>query len=60
MSKMEATLLAWDKTDQAENNECYLMSRSEDVERDKIPGVWAGQSRVMLLEKLEKLALEYG
>ena len=60
MSRMEAMLLAWDKTDQAENNECYLMSRSDDVERSAIPEVWEGQSRVMLLEKMEKLALEYG
>ena len=60
MSRMEATLLAWDKTDQYENNERYLMSRSEDVERETIPEVWEGQSRVMLLEKMEKLALEYG
>lgn len=59
MSRMEAKLLAWDKTDQAENNECYLMSRSEDVERDRIPEIWEGQSRVTLLEKFEKLALEY-
>ena len=60
MSRMEAMLLAWDKTDEAERNECYLMSRSEDVARDKIPEVWEGQSRVMLLEKMEKLALGYG
>ena len=60
MSRMEATLLAMDRTDQAENNGQYLMSRSLDVEREEIPETWEGQSRVKLLEKLEKLALEYG
>ena len=60
MIRMEATLLAMDKTDQAENHGQYLMSRPLDVEREEIPEVWEGQSRVQLLEKLEKLALEYG
>ena len=60
MSKMEAKLLAWDRTDQADNNGDYLMSRSLDVEREQIPEVWEGLSRVELLEKMEKLALEYG
>lgn len=60
MSRTEARLLSMDQTDQAENNGHYLMSRSFDVEREEIPEAWEGQSRVQLLEKLEKLALEYG
>ena len=60
MSKMEAQLLAMDKTDQADNNGRYLKSRSLDVDREEIPQWWDGQSRCQLLEKLEKLALEYG
>ena len=60
MSKMEATLLAWDRTDDADDNGDYLMSRPLDVEREEIPELWKGLSRVKLLEKLEKLALEYG
>ena len=53
-------LHAMDQTDQADNNGHYLMSRPLDVEREEIPEAWEGQSRVQLLEKLEKLALEYG
>ena len=60
MSKMEAQLLTMDKTDQADNNGRYLMSRSLDVDREEIPQWWDGQSRCQLLGKLEKLALEYG
>ena len=60
MSKMEATLLAWDRTDDADDNGNYLMSRPLDVEREEIPELWKGLSRVKLLENLEKLALEYG
>lgn len=57
---MEATLLAMDRTDLADDNEHYLMSRSLDVERDRIPEAWNGVSRVVLLERMEKVALEYG
>lgn len=53
-------LLAMDQTDQVEDNGHYLMSRPLDIEREEIPEAWEGQSRVQLLEKLEKLALEYG
>ena len=60
MSRMEATLLAMDQTDHADGNESYLMSRPFDVEREEIPEVWKGQSRVKLLERMEKVALEYG
>ncbi|KAF6226905.1 hypothetical protein HO133_008346 [Letharia lupina] len=59
MSRMEATLLAMDQTDHADGNESYLMSRPFDVEREEIPEVWKGQSRVKLLERMEKVALEY-
>lgn len=60
MSRTEATLLAMDRTDQAENNGNYLMSRPLDVEREQIPEAWEGLSRVKLLGNLERLALEYG
>lgn len=61
MSRMEALLLSMDKTDRDDNNGCYLQSRHLDVERENdIPRTWQGQSRVQLIEKLEKLALEYG
>ena len=60
MSRMEARLLAMDKTDLADGNGHYLMSRPFDVEREEIPEAWEGQSRVQLLEKMEKIALEYG
>ncbi|CAF9916121.1 MAG: hypothetical protein ALECFALPRED_010525 [Alectoria fallacina] len=49
-----------DKTDEANNNGQYLQSRSLDADRgNDIPLAWQGQSRVQLIEKLEKLALEY-
>ena len=60
MTRMEATLLAMDRTDQAEGNGHYLMSRPFDVEREVIPETWEGLSRVGLLERMEKVALEYG
>ena len=60
MSRMEARLLAMDKTDLADGNGHYLMSRLLDVEREDFPEAWEGQSRVQLLEKMEKVALEYG
>lgn len=53
-------LLAMDRTDLADNNGQYLMSRPLDIEREQIPEAWDGQSRVKLLEELEKKALEYG
>lgn len=59
MSRMEAMLLAMDRTDLADNNGQYLMSRPFDIEREQIPEAWDGQSRVKLLEELEKKALEY-
>ena len=61
MSSIEALLLGMDKTDEANNNGQYLQSRSLDADRgNDIPLAWQGQSRVQLIEKLEKLALEYG
>ncbi len=61
MSNMEAQLLGMDKTDRDHNNGRYLLSRTRDVDRgNDIPAAWQGQSRVKLLGKLEKLALEYG
>lgn len=61
MKSMEALLLGMDKTDRDDNNGQYLQSRSLDVKRgNDIPPTWRGQSRVQLIEKLEKLALEYG
>ena len=60
MSRMEALLLSMDKTDRDNNKEQYLQSRALDVDRgNDIPFAW-GQSRVQLIQKLEKLALEYG
>ncbi|CAD6580764.1 MAG: hypothetical protein ASARMPRED_000322 [Alectoria sarmentosa] len=59
MSKLEGRLHAMDQMDQAENNGHYLMSRTLDVEREQIPEAWEGQSRIQLLERLEKLALQY-
>ena len=61
MSSLEDLLLGMDKTDQDDDNEEYLKSRALDVERgNDIPPAWQGQSRVQVIVKLEKLALEYG
>lgn len=60
MSRLEATLLAMDQTDHAENNGQYLMSRPLDMGREEIPKAWEGQSRAQLLGRLEELALKYG
>lgn len=58
---MEATLLAMDRTDDTQNNTEYLMSRSEDINRDieSAPRV-GSETRPQLMERLEKKALEYG
>lgn len=58
---MEATLLAMDLTDQRTGNGEYLMSRTQDAEREKesVPSIWP-ETRPQLLERLEKKALEYG
>ena len=60
MSRMEALLNGMDKQDEAEGNERYLKSCTLDAERETTPDAWRGVSRVQLLEKLEKKALEYG
>ena len=61
MRRMEDLLLGMDKTDERDNNGRYLQSRLRDVRRENdIPPSWKGESRVQLIEKLEKLALEYG
>ena len=75
--EMEATLLAMDRTDQANgdrtdqangnrtdqanSNYVYLMSRTEDVNRndESVPSLWS-ETRTQLLERLEKKTLEYG
>ena len=60
ISGIEAKLLSMDKMDDTETNRQYLMSRALDVDRDRIPNIWGGETRPQLLEKLEKKALEYG
>lgn len=60
LGRMEAMLLAMDQTDLADGNGKYLMSRPLDVERERIPEAWDGVSRVKLLQRMEKVALEYG
>ena len=59
--EMEATLLALDRTDSIEGNVEYLMSRTEDVgrDRDNLPPS-CSETRPQLLERLEKKILEYG
>ena len=60
LGRMEAMLLAMDQTDLADGNGKYLMSMPLDVERERIPEAWDGVSRVELLQRMEKVALEYG
>ncbi len=60
MGKLEARLLALDRTDEADGNGHFLMSRGFDVEREEIPEAWEGESRVRLLERAERVAGEYG
>ena len=60
LGRMEALLLAMDRTDLADGNGNYLKSRPLDVARERIPEEWEGVSRVALLERMEKVALEYG
>ena len=59
MSRMEALLNAMDKTDSDGGNGQYLMSRVLDDERECIPNTFP-DSRMQLMERLEKKALEYG
>ena len=60
VSKMEAKLEAMDKMDnENDDGKRYLMSRELDVDRPEFPEFW-GESRVQLMERLEKKILEYG
>lgn len=59
MRRIEATLQAMDKTDQANNHGKYLMSHAVDDKRKNIPSAWP-ESRANLMDKLEKKALDYG
>ncbi|KAM0799441.1 hypothetical protein BDR22DRAFT_822431 [Usnea florida] len=60
MTRMEDQLLGMDRTDRDNNNERYLRSRQFDVKRgNDIPAAWKGESRVQLIKRLEKKALEY-
>ena len=61
IQELEGTLLAMDRSDTGDGNGEYLMSRSQDVSRDRdsIPRSWP-ESRPQLLERLERKALEYG
>lgn len=48
-----------DKTDADAGHGQYIMSHKLDEERDSIPNAWP-ESRIELMEKLEKKALDYG
>lgn len=58
--QMEAELLAMDRTDDVTGGAPYLMSRTEDLQRDpeSIPNAWS-TTRPRLLESLETKVLEY-
>ncbi|MCJ1265290.1 hypothetical protein MMC22_005165 [Lobaria immixta] len=58
MRRIEATLQAMDKTDEANNHGKYLQSHVVDDKRKNIPGAWP-ESRANLMDKLEKKALDY-
>ena len=60
LGRMEAMLLGMDQMDLADGKGKYLMSRPFDVGRAQIPEAWDGVSRVELLQRMEKVALEYG
>ncbi|KAL8703682.1 MAG: hypothetical protein Q9201_003136 [Fulgogasparrea decipioides] len=56
--RMESMLKAMDLTDRRDGNGAYLMSLSEDEQRDELPAGWP-ESRGTLMNKLEKKTLEY-
>lgn len=58
MRRIEATLQAMDKTDEANNHGKYLKSHVVDDKRKNIPSAWP-ESRANLMDKLEKKALDY-
>ena len=62
ISRLEAKLHGMDRTDEHDGNTKYLMSWTKDKNRDSatIPKTWGNETRVQLMAKLEKLALEYG
>ncbi|MCJ1246795.1 hypothetical protein MMC30_004004 [Trapelia coarctata] len=59
MSKMQAILHAMDKTDSEQGEGQYLMSHTLDKDRENIPNTWP-ESRIQLMERMERKALEYG
>jgi hypothetical protein len=60
ISRIEATLYGMDKMDEAQQNGQFLMSRALDVDRDGVPEAWRGETRPLLMDRLEKKTLEYG
>lgn len=59
MRRIETTLQAMDRIDEAENQGKYLMSHALDDNREDIPK-GCPESRTNLMDKLEKKALDYG
>lgn len=57
--RIEATLQAMDKTDEAGGDGGYLMSHKEDDNRKSLPKLF-GESRAQLMDGLERKVLEYG
>lgn len=57
---MEHELQGMDRMDEVLGNKAYLLSRDEDVKRERssIPACWS-QTRPEILEKLEIKILEY-
>ena len=62
ISRLESKLHGMDLTDENDGNSKYLMSWTKDKNRNSatIPKTWRNETRVELMSKLEKLALEYG
>ena len=60
ISKIEAKLGAMDRQDDShDDGRRYLRSRELDADRQEYPAAW-GESRVQLMERLEKRIIEYG
>ena len=59
LSRMEALLNGMDKMDDANGNGRYLKSITRDAGRESNPPEWP-ETRLQLLERMEKKALEYG
>lgn len=60
MRCLEAKLKGVHKTEEYDGNTQYMISRQLDADRNSLPPTFRGESRIQLMEKIEKKSLGSG